>query len=167
MYVYFPKLQKVLTCEEFPQCISIHTMKENELEDMCNKWEKIENVENGTFTLSYKYRKPFCDCINSDLYKYECYNCSSYTQTLYEDGTDLYLQNSGNMGIVECGPNKCRSELCKVIGYDNMYKWNKYFDDGAIYALQVTFDGLTDVNIVNKIDTVKDNCCMLFVEEIQ
>ena len=68
MYVYFNLTNSVLTCEEYPQILSVEEMKSNKLENMCNKWEK--NVsEDGTFTLSFRYNKPICDCDNSQLLK--------------------------------------------------------------------------------------------------
>jgi len=50
MYVYFKLTNSVLTCEEYPQILSVEEMKLHKLENTCNKWEK--NVsEDGTFTL--------------------------------------------------------------------------------------------------------------------
>ena len=53
MYIYFKLINAVLTCEEYPQILSVDEMKLNAKDNMCNKWEKNDN-EDGTFTLSFK-----------------------------------------------------------------------------------------------------------------
>lgn len=40
MYIYFQQFQSVLTCEEHPQIIPVKTMEKQNMENMCNKWEK-------------------------------------------------------------------------------------------------------------------------------
>jgi hypothetical protein len=179
MYICFNLLNSVLTCEEYPQIISIETIKANKLEYMCDKWIK-NDYDNGNFTLSYKYMKKSCDCDNSnnehlddyDLYDlYKCYNCGvlkTNTLNFIEDGVDLYLQNSGSRDIV-CVKDKERyCQLCTIENYPNIYKWfnedldyNKY-----IFALHVKDGYLSDSNIAGNIDSNIESCYITFVDSI-
>lgn len=175
MYIYFKSIDKVLTCEQYPQVISVEEMKsDNYWKDKCDKWEKNNN-EDGTFTLSFKHKKISCSCDNSnyinyeDFEDYECYECGRPKNTDLEYGENLYLQNSGNMDIVCVGPttNLKYCKLCVVDGYPNIYKWSNDDGDKAIYALHVNDDDeLSDKNIVEEINDIKENCHIIFVYAI-
>jgi Zn finger protein HypA/HybF involved in hydrogenase expression len=172
MYVYFKLTNSVLTCEEYPQILSVEKMKSNNLENMCNKWEKFVS-EDGTFTLSFRYKKPVCDCDNSqyiyydDYANYECYNCGT-RKTSFKDvkeGDNLYLQNSGSIDIVCVKPiNNC-CQLCEINGYPNVYKWISY-DDNLMFALHIQNGMLSDEDISNKINIIQENCHIIFTEYV-
>jgi len=171
MYIYFHTLNSVLTCERYPQLFSVEYVKLNNLEDMCNKWEKNDE-EDGKFTLSFKYFIKECDCDKSeykddiDFNDYFCYNCGIHKKELLNVGEEYYLQNSGNFSIVcvdNTKPNWC--SLCKVENYPNMYMWG---NDDKLCILHIDEkDGyLSDENIVGKIDDIKNYCEILFIDDI-
>ena len=170
MYIYFESIGKVLTCEEYPQVLSIDIMKAKKLEYMCNKWQK-NILDNGNFTLSYKYKKETCNCDNSsytcldDYDNYECYNCGRYKSKEYEEDTNLYLQNSGSIDIVWTKPYPSFCELCEVNEFPNIYKWINDTDK-AIFALHIKNDMLSDDNIINEISNMKKLCHIKFNEYI-
>jgi hypothetical protein len=147
--------------------MSVDMMKSNHLEYMCNKWEKSFITEK-TFTLFFDYKKEVCDCDNSlytdleDYDKYECYECG----TLKNERKDckLYLQNSGNQDIVWVAPSQRFCELGEV--YPNVYKWVDNNNDNTIYALHVENNKLSDKNIANTIDTMKDLCHITFTNSV-
>ena len=178
MYVYFKLTNSVLTCEEYPQILSVEEMKLNKLENMCNKWEK--NVsEYGTFTLSFRYNKPVCHCDKSsqhsnyinliDYVEYECYNCGIPKTSFFKEGENLYLQNSGSIDIVCVKPiyKLCEVKdypiLCEVNGYPNVYKWVND-DDNLMFALHIKNGMLSDENISDKINIIQENCHITFTE---
>ncbi len=170
MYIYFKLTNSVLTCEEYPQILSVEEMKFNKLENMCNKWEK--NVsEDGTFTLSFRYIKHECDCDNSqnihliDYVDYECYNCGIPKQSLFKEGDNLYLQNSGSMDIVCVKPTNKFCQLCQVDGYPNVYKWIND-DEKFMFALHINNGMLSDEDISNEINIIHENCCITFTEYV-
>lgn len=167
MYIYFKLTNMVLTCEEFPQILSVEYMKLNNLENMCNKWEK--NIsEDGTFTLSFRYNKPVCDCDNSqyihiiDYDDYECYNCG-ISKTSLKEGDNLYLQNSGSLDIVCVKPINNFCQLCEVNGYPNIYKWVNN-NNKCIFALHIKNNMLSDENVSNEINIIQQNCHITFTE---
>lgn len=162
MYVYFKSSNSVLTCDEWPQLISVDTMKSNHLEHMCNKWEKNDATDN-TFTLSFKHTKNAYEDEDDDSENDE-YSKKSIVSAM--ENVDFYLQNSGNMDIVCAKPTNRGCQLCEVDGYPNIYKWiDVRDDDRCIFALHVTTNHeLSDANIKNEIDVIKDSCHMTFVE---
>jgi hypothetical protein len=124
MYLYFKLINAVVTCEEYPQIVSVETMKSPGFENKCNKWEKNENKD-GTFTLSYKSEKHACNCDNSvyihlpDFDQYECYFCGIH-KSQYDT---FYLQNSGHQDIVCAKPINRFCDLIVCEGRPNIYKW--------------------------------------------
>jgi hypothetical protein len=167
MYVYFKLTNYVLTCEEYPQILSVKEMKLNKLENMCNKWEK--NIsEDGTFTLSFRYNKPVCDCDNSqyihiiDYDDYECYNCG-ISKTSLKEGDNLYLQNSCSIDIVCVKPINNFCQLCEVNGYPNIYKWVNN-NNKRIFALHIKNNMLSDEDVSNEINIIQQNCHITFTE---
>lgn len=170
MYVYFKLTDSVLTCEEYPQILSVEKMKLHKLENMCNKWEK--NVsEDGTFTLSFRYNNSACDCDNSQYIHtinyddYECYNCGTSKTSHFKQGENLYLQNSGNIDIVCVKPINKWCKLCEVNGYPNVYKWISD-NDKLMFVLHVKNGMLSDENISNKINIIQENCHITFTEYV-
>lgn len=168
MYIYFKLTNSVLTCEEYPQILSVEEMKLHKLENTCNKWEK--NVsEDGTFTLSFRYNKPVCDCDNSqyiniiDYNDYECYNCGTPKTSYFKEGENLYLQNSGCIDIVCVKPINEFCQLCEVNSYPNVYKWISD-DDKLMFALHIKNGMLSDKNISNEINIIQENCHITFTE---
>lgn len=154
MYIYFKLINAVLTCEEYPQIMSVENMKRNALENVCNKWEKMDGV-NGTFTLSFVYEKEVKDFNN-------CENSC-------KEGDRLYLQNSGSIDIVYVN-SRCEEycKICEVEGYPNMYKWVETYDaDTSIFALHVTTDNmLSDADVSEDIDDIQEYCHIEMVEYI-
>lgn len=175
MYIHFKLLNAVLTCEEYPQILSVDEMKLNSQEYMCNKWEKNDN-DDGTFTLSFKYNDFTCDCNNSqyvdlaDYKDYGCYNCGKSKMPRLTESETLYLQNSGNIDIVMVSPiqyyftSETNFTICEVEGYPNIYKWTQG-DDNQIFALHVKNNMLSDANIVSDINSIKEYCYIEFTEE--
>lgn len=170
MYIYFKLAKSVLTCEEYPQIISIEEMKLKNLENICNKWEK-NIADDGTFTLSFRYEKPICDCDNSsyiniiDYDNYECYNCGTSKTQRFKEGDNLYLQNSGNIDILCVEPSNKYCQLCLVDGYPNIYKWASN-DKNCIFALHIKNGMLSDENISNKLNIMQECCHIIFAEYI-
>jgi hypothetical protein len=179
MYIYFKLINAVLTCEEYPQILSVDEMKLNSQEYICNKWEKNDN-DDGTFTLSFKEYDEFtCDCDNSqyvdveDYNDYDCYNCGRFKMSRFKERETLYLQNSGSMDIVWVKPLEAyftREEnftICEVEGYPNIYKWSREDrdEDKPIFALHVKNNMLSDENIVSNINSIKEYCYIEFTEE--
>lgn len=168
MYVYFKLMNSVVTCEEYPQILSVDEMKSNNLQNLCNKWEK--NVsKDGTFTLSFKYKKPICDCNNSqhvnmfDYDNYECYNCGTCKTLLFKEGDNLYLQNSGNIDVLCVKPTNKFCKLCEVDGHPNVYKWISN-DSKLMFVLHIKNGILSDENILNEINIIQENCYTIFTE---
>lgn len=156
MYVYFSSKKCVLTCEEYPQILSVENMKLNKLEHLCNRWEKIDN-KNGTFTLSFKY--------NSQYPSMTIYNGAT-REASFNNGDILYLQNSGSIDIVCVKPiinEYC--QLCLVDKYPNIYKWINN-DDKLIFALHIKDDLLSDENVADEIDNIQENCHITFTDHI-
>ncbi len=170
MYVYFKFANSVLTCEEYPQILSVEEMKLNNLENMCNKWEK-NIAKDGTFTLSFKYTKNVCGCDNlcyihlEDFGNYECYNCGTPKKQILKEGDNLYLQNSGNFDIVCVKPINIFCQLCEVDGYPNIYKWVDD-DNKRIFALHIKNNMLSDINISEEINILQTSCHITFTEFI-
>lgn len=169
MYVYFNLTKSVLTCEEYPQILSVEEMKSKKLENMCNKWEK--NVsEDGTFTLSFIYNNPICDCDNSqyihniDYDDYVCYNCGTHKSSLFKENDNLYLQNSGSIDIVWVKPTNAFCQLCEVNDYPNVYKWISNKDDKCIFALHIKNGMLSDENVSDEIHIMQENYHITFTE---
>jgi len=170
MYIYFKCTNSVLTCEEYPQILSVEEMKLNNLESMCNRWEK--NIyEDGTFTLSFKYKKHICDCDNSPYIqlenydKYECYNCGKMKMPIFKEDDILYLQNSGHMDIVCVKPvNRLFCKLCEVDNYPNIYKWIN--DNNTIFALHIKNNMLSDADVSKEINIIQNDCHITFTEYI-
>lgn len=136
MFIHFKSINAVLTCESFPRVISVEDMKLNDLESLCNIWEKNDN-EDGTFTLSFKYK---------------------------ED--NWYLQNSGNMDILCVKLTDKFCNLCEVDGYPNVYKWFKIKHDEHIFALHVKNNKLSDADVSKEINNIKEHCEIEFSEHI-
>lgn len=172
MYIYFSSNNSVLSCEEFPQVLSVDFVKTKNLEHLCDRWEKQVNPDN-TFTLSFKYQKEICNCDNSqftqleDYNNYECYNCRRYKLNGIEEGVNLYLQNCCR-DILHVNTLQHGCQLIEVSGYQNVYEWlptNK--SNRKMFALHVTEDDrLSDKNIMDKIDSMTDNCQMIFTESL-
>jgi len=186
MYIYFRSIHSVLTCEEYPQIVSVEEMKSKQLEAMCNKWEKRE-CGDGNFTLSFRYTKHTCtcDCDNNnssyvdlpDYHTYECYHCGIPKTSAFKEGDNLYLQNSGHMDIVcvksNPNPNPLFCQLSQVDGYPNVYQWankdtinNTIKDDARIYALHINNNRLSDENVVKEINVIKDSCHITFTNDV-
>ena len=171
MYIYFKSLNKVLTCEEYPQVLSLEEMKLNNQQNMCNKWEKID-TEDGKFTLSFKYKKHQCSCDNSqyiyleDYYNFECYNCGIGKTPNFKEGDNLYLQNSSNIDILCVNPINKYCQICEVDGYPNIYKWINDDYDNLIFTLHVKDNLLSDADISEEINTIQESCHIVFTEEI-
>ncbi len=197
MYIYFKYENAVISCDEYPEVFSVDLVKNLGLENRFNKWEKKDN-EDGTFTLSYKFEKKTCNCDNSpyehitDYHLYECYNCCRLITPPFEEGTDLYLQNSGHMDILCANSQQKFCQLIEVIGYPNIYKWTEssspenifalhltkhyfepkemfkeYFSDEDILQLRMA-DQLSDSNIKDKIsdEEMQKSCHIIFTEYI-
>lgn len=181
MYIYFKSINSVLTCDTYPAFLSVDTIVSCDLHDMCNKWEKIETGKGKRFTLSYKYSKYsaiVCDCSEEDnaryaylpdFAEYQCYGCGISKKGLYEEGTRLYLQNSGSIDCVCVGPSSRFCDLEEIEGYPNVYRWcNEHASNPEpIFALHVTDNNLlSDANMSGVLEAVKDRCHMTFVEEL-
>ena len=150
MYIFFKEINAVLTCEKFPSVLPVDEMKKENLEYLCNKWEKTIISSDGKFTLSYKLFSSSCDCDNSDYTKcsdfkeYDCYNCGRL-KFKKEEETICYLQNSGTMDCVWTNPTKKITDsfsLIEVEQNSNIYQWVP-FDNNFIFALHV--DGETNL----------------------
>lgn len=170
MYIYFKFANSVLTCEEYPQILSVEEMKLNNLENICNKWD-IDVWVDGTFTLSFKYTKHICECDNScythldDYGDYECYTCGIPKPELYKEGDNLYLQNSGNMDIVCVNPSPNFSLLCPIPGCHNAYQWENR-KNTCIYALHIRNGMLSDADVSNDIGILRTTGRMFFTERV-
>ncbi len=168
MYIYFKLIKAVLTCEEYPQILSVEEMKLNSKENMCNKWEKNDNKD-GTFTLSFKYEKDACGCDNSqyiylkDYNDFECYQCGKHKIQKFKEGDNLYLQNSGSMDIICVKPIENYCKMCEIKGYPNIYKWFQQ-DDTLIFALHIKHNMLSDENVSKEINFIKEYCHIEFTE---
>lgn len=173
MFIYFKSIQAVLICHEYPYVLTVEKMKLEKLEHMCNKWEQHVS-EDGTFTLSYKHDKLVfeCDCDHSQdihVFGYDnsmCFNCNRPKKTHFKDGERLYLQNSGSIDIVCVKPTNHFCQLCEVDGYPNVYKWtsDSFEYDKLIFALHVKDGMLSDENISDNIDSIQEQCHILFTE---
>ena len=172
MYIYFKSIDSVLTCEEYPQIISVKDMKSNNKDCECNKWEK-NDFGNGTFTLSFKYTKYVCNC--GDLHNLHLENCECEVcyicrrrKTAFKEGDVLYLQNSGSMDIVCVNTTPLYCQLTEVAGYPDIYKWVN--DDervkNLIFALHIEDNRLSDADVSKKIDTIKESCEITFTDSV-
>ena len=172
MYIFFDKLNAVLTCEIFPRVLLVDEMKADKLEYLCDKWEK-KDTENNKFTLSYKYEKKTCLCDNtayeniSDFELYDCYNCGRLKKEIFENGIDLYLQNSGSQDIVWSDPNNKFCEMCTVNNLKNAYQWFNE-DYRGVFALHIENNMLSDMDISKEIQQNEnlDNTHIIFVEDL-
>lgn len=169
MYIYFELINSVLTCEEYPQIMSVDdVIGSKNLQNMYNKWIKNDNPD-GSFTLSYMYEKHSCNDDNTqyeDLPDYNDYTCYSHGykgKNEYEEGTNLYLQNSGHIDIVCVKPNSTFCTLCNIPGYPNAYKWTD--PEYGTFALHVD-DRLSDANVFKTIDSIYKYCHIEFVESL-
>jgi len=169
MYIYFDKLNAVLTCEEYPQVLSVETMKNENLEYMCNKWEKTNYSSNSTFTLSFNYESHKCNCDNSaytcmdDYDMFVCYNCGIAKSTTYANGTKLYLQNSGSIDIVCAKPNSNNIALSELVHHPQVYAWHPVCCDNHLYALHITSGGhLSDAHE----EEINDNYHIVFADSV-
>lgn len=165
MYIYFKSYNSVLTCEEYPHIMSIEYMKSNKLENLCNKWEKYVFIDD-TFTLSYKYKyePPSCNCDNSDNYVcYLCCNCGTPSMPHIKEGTQLYLQNSGNSisslwvkPINSYSGRDYNLYLCKLDGYPNVYKWETNKDCLSLPVIHISNGSITDADVREKLNFIQD-----------
>ena len=166
MFIYFKFNNSVLTCEYYPKLLPVDEMKKYKLEYMCNKWIKNDTID-GNFTLSYNYKKWDCDCDNTeyiqleDYHDYQCYNCGIHL--LNNSKPELYLQNGG-IDVLIVGSNNNSCKLCEVDNYPNIYKWADC--NTEIYALHINNGNISDCNITNQIDSIKDLCYITFTEFI-
>ena len=144
MYVYFNKIQSVLSCETYPQLFTLSQAKLIGLE-FFNRWEK--NIEdNEIFTLSYKYDK--------NLYQ----NSSLFQQQYDNDGIILYL-NLENNNILSSDFKT--SKLLKL-------KKN-YNNNDSIYVYDF-YESLTCINMLDntiKIIDTNDNYFMKFIDPLK
>lgn len=181
MFIYFKSIDSYLTCDEYPTFITTEIMKKYNLEYKCNKWIKTDN-DDGTFLLSYKYKKQMCDCDNTMFDEnlkslYECFLCKKIKLN-YKDGEMLYLQNSGCQDIVFVNNNvSLNARLIEIEGNPNMYAWANN-NTKNIYALHVeitddeTIDSnmyLSDCNMKKYIEEQKniDSCHIIFTNDIE
>jgi hypothetical protein len=139
MFVLFSELNLVLSCECYPQAISIFEMNDENWETYAfDQWE-TEKRNDGTFVLF---------CMNPD-------NCKKW-----------YLQNSGNQDILEITP-KCHEWLQPMKGETDIYEWmDKRY---AHFALHIETDGtFSDRNIDGNLEVMRARSKMKFVslEEI-
>jgi len=151
MYIYFEQLNCVVTCQEFPQIISVEEMELNSLQNVCNKWEKQDNPS-GSFKLYYQY------------YGHEYYN---KLYQIYNRNEYLYLHHSYNENILSVKPmNRFTTfcNLCEHEGYPNIYKWvcNSTF----IFPLHIKDGKLSDCCVSN-IKDIQDSCYIIFTEYIR
>lgn len=169
MYLYFKSIHAVVTCEEYPDLLSVEEMKANQLEHRCDKWEKTDNAD-GTFTVSFKYERRTCNCDHEqrssfkDDDLFECYNCGIKSQP-WNEGCRLYLQNSGNLDIVCVKPSERFSKMCEVAGYPDIYKW-VHPNEALVFALHVKNNMLSDENVANALDTVQESCHLVFTDQV-
>ena len=154
MYIYFEKLNYVITCELYPHVLSVEEMESNSLQDMCNKWEKHDNPD-GTFKISFKYTRNINND-NNDV------NNVNNVNNVYDEGDDLYLQNSGFQDLVWVYLTDTFCDICEVEGYPNIYKWI-YPND---YVLHIKDGELTDCSVSN-IQDIQDSCYIIFTEYIR
>jgi hypothetical protein len=159
MYIYFEKLNYVITCEEIPQVISVEEMESKSLQNMCNKWEKHDNPD-GTFKLSFKY-DPNTN-IEIDDINLDDSSDSSHSSEGFDEGDDLYLQNSGFQDLVWVYLTDTFCDICEIEGYPNIYKWI-YPND---YVLHIKDGELTDCSVSN-IQDIQDSCYIIFTEYIR
>lgn len=181
MYIYFPKLNSVLTCEPFPQIIHVDSMNDSEYKNafVCDKWEK-EDTMDGKFVLFYKYANT-CDCDPlSDLKghvpdydEYGCYNCGRPKVGPFKEGEKLYLENCGSQDAIWTTPikpyyngNVKAYEVCEVHGYPNVYKWANC-DPEHQYILHREKNGrFSDINMYDTFKDNLDNCEIIFTDKL-
>ena len=158
MFVYFKSENLVLTCEFIPQLLSVEYIKQNGLENICNRWEKLDTM-NGTFRLSFVPVR--CNCDNSqyvhydDYNDYECYHCG-----ITKWSERLYLQNSGSLDILCADKYNDFCELCEVTNYPNTYKWHK---DDNLYVLHISDKRVLSDKYIENID---NSCHITFVDSL-
>jgi hypothetical protein len=165
MYIYFSKINSVLTCEEYPQILSVEVMRKQKLENICNRWEKKEIIKNESFKLFYKNFKETCDCNKSgcECDVYECYNCG---KSINEKVDEMYLKNSGHMDIVITGKEIEWCELHENKDFKNIYELNTTYDANYCLHMDKNSNLLSDNNIKGLIEELEDNCYILFVDNI-
>lgn len=175
MYIFFKEINAVLTCEKFPSVLSVDKMKKENLEYLCNKWEKTIISSDGKFILSYKLFSSSCNCDNthnttfSDFEEYDCYNCGRLKFKKEED-TICYLQNSGTMDCVWTKPAKEINDTFSLIEVEpnsNIFQWIP-FDNGCIFALHIHGETnlLSDANMLSEKSKDKNFYQIFFLEEI-
>jgi hypothetical protein len=181
MFVYFKHIDSFLTCDEYPLLISSEIMKKYNLEYKCNRWIH-QYYNDGTFTLSFKYKKQTCDCdksmfnnnINS---QYDCFLCKN-VKLNFKDEEMLYLQNSGCQDVV-CvkNINSDFSKLKEIEGHPNMYAWNNNNTEN-IFALhtKIVDESTQDSTIYLSDDDMKDflncnqnieSCHVIFTNDVE
>lgn len=157
MYIYFDKLNAVVTCEYYPSIIPVDYMKEQKLEYLCNQWVKTTNKDNS-FHLSFTY--------SGDLIDDSC--------TLEHDIV-LYLQNSGHMDIVISGERCEEFNLCEDDEYPNVYRYVNTNREEYKFALHCDKHGtrdiyrLSDNNVASELKKDKDfiqYCHIQFMETL-
>lgn len=170
MYLYFPTANCVLTCDAYPRAIPIDEMKAKNLQHLCNKWEKrTEGKDNETFTLSFTYQKDLCTCegeLNRSFFYIHCPTCGKYLDPLFEEGAQVYLQNSGYQDHICVRKNQSTNCLLRQVpGYPNIYSWANV--DEFLFALHLTKNQLlSDDNVDTGKGTDLASCYLLFVEEV-
>lgn len=145
----------MLTCDDYPQLMSVEMMKLNGWQGWCNRWEKGEEDADGRFWLWFVYARA--------LDKHQV----SFS---LKDGDKLYLQNSGHMDIVgvDVKPMFCR--LKEVAGYPNVYAWvheGKCAETKeCVFALHIRDGRLSDMDVSDELEEKKSSCVMMFVNEV-
>jgi len=87
----------------------------------------------------------------------------------YIDGDELYLKNSGRMGLLWAGIVSRFCNICEVEGYPNIYQW-MYLKPHGIFSLHIKDGQLTDCCVPNmnlKNDCIQDSCYIIFTEYIR
>ena len=156
MYIYFEKLNYVITCELYPHVLSVEEMESNSLQDMCNKWEKHDNPD-GTFKLLFKYVLDIDEGCVKAFVEGDVLYLNTVKLAFFEEGKSL------NILCVDIDDRFCN--LCEVEGYPNIYKWTKQYDSS--YVLHITNGGrLSDIHVSN-IQDIQDSCYIIFTEDIR
>ena len=119
--------------------------------------------------MSFKFEKEKClrGCNNNadlkdltDFNEYECYSCGIPKKYLFEEGTNLYLQNSGSLDIVWADLKVSQwNKLCEVKNYPHVYQWFRFDENKqpCIFALHDKNGALSDECVFNKLDELKDS----------
>lgn len=187
MYIYFDKLNYVLTCHEFPELISVDEMKKRKMEEECNRWEK-KCSKNGSFTLSFSYIK-YDNSQYEHITKYNNFfsrnQYSVFKSELYkyQYNTNLYLQNSGDMDVLQCKPQMTYANyfyelpdypniiaylLINVPSYGILYHYINESYDKTIFALHIKNNRISDSEsseIIKKKEN-NENFHIIFIENV-